>query len=460
MASFFGSVAQEVGGAMKENAANQREERLSDRDYARKLQLEKMRMTHDGTLLDRRMAADDRRTRRTNEAQALRQDVMIGAQEDQAKSLQEFQGSERQAKERYESVESRRDRESRERIAAMGMYKTERGAGTIRSKGWTIDTEMRQVQNPETFAWEEKPFYIAHKEGSPGAWTQDGDLMFRGDDRTAYQEALQKYPGLADRNKRYALEDRLMQYSGDKDVEKQFIQKYGYLPVRYMESLTDSAEGWPEYWESVRTPTDSAVNAAQGVTSSPPPITDQTPEQSQGMTYNDEVRTFAHEYARYHGLPTELVDAVIMQESSGKHNQTSKKGAIGFMQLMPDTAKDLGVDPYHWQQNIAGGVTYLKQQLDRYEGNVEKALAAYNAGPNRMWLQEEAGWLDKAPKETQDYVTNIMNNANLGNWSMADPYPLQQDDTQYLMPGGTSNELDEQGAAEIASAIAAPTGAQ
>jgi soluble lytic murein transglycosylase-like protein len=104
-----------------------------------------------------------------------------------------------------------------------------------------------------------------------------------------------------------------------------------------------------------------------------------------------------------------FVKAVIKQESGFNPSATSKKGAMGLMQLMPKTAESLGViDAYNPNQNIEGGVKYLKSLLDKYENNQELALAAYNAGPNAV---KKYGGIPPY-KETQKYVNAIMGNYN------------------------------------------------
>lgn len=111
------------------------------------------------------------------------------------------------------------------------------------------------------------------------------------------------------------------------------------------------------------------------------------------------------EAARMYGVDPDLIEAVILSESNGRPRLTSPAGAQGLMQLMPETARGLGVkDPFNTTQNINGGTKYLKQLLDRFNGNAVLAVAAYNAGPNRDSL--EAGRVPTI-RETVNYVTRV-----------------------------------------------------
>jgi soluble lytic murein transglycosylase-like protein len=103
-------------------------------------------------------------------------------------------------------------------------------------------------------------------------------------------------------------------------------------------------------------------------------------------------------------LSPALLEAVVWQESRWRANALSPVGARGLAQLMPGTAREMGVNPDDPLANLEGGARYLRQQLDRFDGDVEKALAAYNAGPGRVIA---ANGIPRI-RETQLYVASIM----------------------------------------------------
>ena len=111
-----------------------------------------------------------------------------------------------------------------------------------------------------------------------------------------------------------------------------------------------------------------------------------------------------HELAARFDLSPTLIEAVVWQESRWRAGARSPVGARGLAQLMPGTARDMGVDPDDPFANLEGGARYLRQQLDRFDGDLEKALAAYNAGPVRVL---QAGGVPNI-RETKEYVAAVM----------------------------------------------------
>ena len=121
-----------------------------------------------------------------------------------------------------------------------------------------------------------------------------------------------------------------------------------------------------------------------------------------------EFEPFILEHAAANQVRPDLVRAVIQAESAFNPRARSHKGAMGLMQLMPATAAELGVtDPYDPDQNIRGGVTYLRTLLLKYSQDEELALAAYNAGPGAV---QKYGAVPPY-RETREYIARIKNNA-------------------------------------------------
>ena len=121
-----------------------------------------------------------------------------------------------------------------------------------------------------------------------------------------------------------------------------------------------------------------------------------------GKTNYDALKDVINECAEKYNIDQELIRAMIQVESGWNTDAVSNKGAQGLMQLMPRTSAMLGVeDPFDPVQNIEGGVRYISDLTDKYRGDIEKALAAYNAGPARV----DSG---NIPDVSRRYVKNIM----------------------------------------------------
>ncbi len=128
---------------------------------------------------------------------------------------------------------------------------------------------------------------------------------------------------------------------------------------------------------------------------------------SSNLTINEAVRKASQKY----GVDSNLIMAVIKQESDFNPNSVSEAGAEGLMQLMPGTASELGVsNPYNIEENVDGGTRYLRSLLNMYADNKQLALAAYNAGPGTLQSRgvSNVSGISMLPYETRDYVSKVM----------------------------------------------------
>ena len=137
--------------------------------------------------------------------------------------------------------------------------------------------------------------------------------------------------------------------------------------------------------------------------------TDKTPvhRQSVRSDFKDaaDYHSIVHEKAAVYNMDPSLIKAVIKTESNWNSKAISRKGAVGLMQLMPSTASDMNVhNPFNPEENIEGGTRYLKYLIERFNGDLTLALAAYNAGPKTV---EKFGYVPPIT-ETKQYVSRVL----------------------------------------------------
>jgi hypothetical protein len=189
---------------------------------------------------------------------------------------------------------------------------------------------------------------------------------------------------------RMMLDEHVLNFMREKGDDQSLYQRFSRCQVGGFNAVSPPAETLkPE----PAAPT--TVNAAQDV----PSVVRVRKASDRAPQYEP----FVQQASQTYGVDPALIRAVIRAESNFKNESTSPKGAMGLMQIMPGTAKDLGIrDAYDPQQNIMGGTRYLKSLLDRYSGDVPTALAAYNWGMGNVERHPE-----KLPRETRVYVNRI-----------------------------------------------------
>jgi soluble lytic murein transglycosylase-like protein len=166
-------------------------------------------------------------------------------------------------------------------------------------------------------------------------------------------------------------------------------RRFGVFRVQYGSSFDDQLRQ-----QVNKTKTGDEVENGAEISTGNPGI-----DESRARIYEPIIEAVSKRY----GIPAELIRAVVKQESNFNVNAVSRKGAMGLMQLMPQTAELLGVqNPFNPEENIVAGTRYLVDLINRYGGNLNKALAAYNAGPQNVE--------DEIPdiEETRSFVDSVL----------------------------------------------------
>ncbi len=209
--------------------------------------------------------------------------------------------------------------------------------------------------------------------------------------RTEFQETLQKVAKSAFQPADLAALARLQALRCTLDSDEAHSSASGFAPL-IERMLTDRLQASQKYSTmSESRPAPTPVNASR-------PSFSLNDESSKGP-----FDRMIAQASRQFGIAPKVIRAVIRAESNFDPQAVSPAGAQGLMQLMPGTANEMGVkDSFDPEQNIMGGTRYLRRMLDRYEGNLDKALSAYNWGPGNLDRMKNT-----LPEETRTYLSRV-----------------------------------------------------
>ena len=195
----------------------------------------------------------------------------------------------------------------------------------------------------------------------------------------------------------------MMDLSGVKQIQARIAEIEGQFSLQNQQLPgMDFASKLQQEIDKNVTSAASKAHAAQRVRETS--AAEHTTAAAQERFANPELARVIHSAAQKYAVDPKLVSAVAEVESGGDQNDVSPAGAVGVMQLMPDTAAGLGINPYDMKSNVEGGAKYLREMLDTFDGDVKKAVAAYNAGPDAV--KAYGGVPPYA--QTQNYVTNVL----------------------------------------------------
>lgn len=210
----------------------------------------------------------------------------------------------------------------------------------------------------------------------------------------------------ANRNLQAIAVDALIAQSETKSVDVETVQRLlGFNPAPNA-IVANSKLPSNTVTDSTTTNTSSTkASSAAAKSATESAKTDSTVTSGTTLTCSEELERYFEEAAETYDVDVNLLKAIAKVESNFNPGATSGAGAMGIMQLMPATAEDLGIeDAYDAYDNIMGGAQIIAQNLERYDGDLALALAAYNAGPGNV---DKYGGIPPF-EETQNYVTKVL----------------------------------------------------
>ena len=385
MASFFGEMATSVGGAFTEHSENVREERLVGEDAQRDMQLTKMRMAHDTKRTQMSIDADDLRAKRQNEY-----DTMTQEQQNTFTSEESELGREADI-DKYE-YQGEVDMVT----AALRTFASGQKDGTVKGNGWTTF----QQQSYDDYG-QPVTAHFASREGI--TWRQIGDKYVQAGDPNKIP-----YDFGGDIAKQRAAEAAL--WAGELTAQE-FDDSFDYVPSTYITGRIATGNNQARSYLK-----ELGIDIPRGA----PGRDFKLPEV---VPLSGEIQSILDRSAEQFNVPSALLLSVMDVESLGvedRANATSTAGARGHMQIMPPTFMEVGkkifgddvkLDITKPEHNIPAGAAYLSEMMNKYEGNVAYALAAYNAGPGKVDKAIKSGgasWINDLPPETRSYLPKAL----------------------------------------------------
>lgn len=415
MASFLGEMATSVGGAFTEHAEGVREERLQGEDAQRDMQLTKMRMAHESGLTQKRIDADDvRATRRMD------YDTMVQEQEFTFKSEEAV--LEREAGEAKYTYEGQVDMVTAGLIA----FAKQQSDGVAKGNGWTTFQQQSYDEDGRPVT-----AHFATREGI--TWRQIGDKYVQAGDPN-------KIPYDFDGNIENQRNAERALWAGEITAQE-FDDTYDYVPAAFITGRVVSGnQKARKFLEGL------GISVPRGAPGGDFELPSMVPSVS------SDIQTLLDDSAAKFGVRSELLMSVMQIETGGIKDPStavSSAGAQGDMQIMPATFEEIGreifgpdveLDINNPAHNIPVAAAYMSKMMQRFDGSIVHALAAYNAGPTTVDKAIKSGgrdWIDDLPTETRRYLPNA-----LGRY-----YGMTQ--------GGTGDGAISEGAAAAAEAAPA-----